>query len=144
MVAAGLVVGAAFAARFVNLRVVHRSLVAGIFIGVGVCLLPLVHTVTMAYVLMAFVGACSGFFLIPLDALLQKQGETDVGTGSVIAVQNLFENLSMLVMVSGYTAVSYGRVPVDDIAVAFGLLLAISMAALTLLRPSRSKASREP
>jgi len=142
MVAAGIVIGAALAARFVNLRVVHRSLVAGIFIGVGVCLLPLVHTVTMAYALMAFVGACSGFFLIPLDALLQRQGENDAGTGSVIAVQNFFENLSMLVMVSGYTAVSYARLPVDDIAVAFGLLLALSMGALTFMRPTlRERAS---
>ncbi len=138
MVAGGIVIGAAFAARFVKLGAVQRSLVAGILIGVGVCLLPLIHTVTMAYVLMAFIGACSGFFLIPLDALLQKQGADDAGTGSVIAIQNFFENLSMLVMVSGYTTISYFRIPIDDIAVAFGLFLAVGMGGLTLMRPARA------
>jgi len=142
MVAAGIVVGAALAARFVRLEVVHRALFAGILIGVGVCLLPLVKTLTTAYLLMAFVGACSGFFLIPLDALLQKQAADDSAVGAVIAIQNLFENLSMLVMVSGYTAVYYLRVPVNDIATGFGVILALAMGSLILIRPAGETAPK--
>jgi LPLT family lysophospholipid transporter-like MFS transporter len=133
MVAAGIVVGAALAARLVRLEVVHRALPAGILIGVGVCLLSFVKTLPMAFVLMAFVGICSGFFVVPLDALLQKQGE-DGGVGSAIAIQNFFENFSMLALVSGYTFVSFVRVPVDAIAIGFGLFLALSMGGLTLMR----------
>jgi LPLT family lysophospholipid transporter-like MFS transporter len=135
------VVGAALAARFVRLEVVHRALPAGILIGVGVCLLSFVHTLPYAYVLMALVGICSGFFVVPLDALLQKQGDDGAGVGSAIAIQNFFENLSMLAMVSGYAAVAYIGVPVNDVAVGFGLILALSMGALTLMRPKKAKAA---
>src|SRR3984885_825747 len=102
MVAAGIVVGAALAARFVRLQHVRRALPAGILIGVGVCLLPLAKTLPLAFAVMAFVGICSGFFVVPLDALLQREGEGSVGAGSAIAIQNMFENLSMLALVGGY------------------------------------------
>jgi LPLT family lysophospholipid transporter-like MFS transporter len=80
---------------------------------------------------MAFVGTCSGFFVVPLDALLQREGESSVGVGPAIAIQNFFENFGTLVLVSGYTAVSFIRVPVNDIAVGVGLSIAVAMGALT-------------
>jgi LPLT family lysophospholipid transporter-like MFS transporter len=132
MVAAGIVVGAALAARFVRLNVVHRALPAGILIGVGVGVLSMVTTLPVAFGVMAFVGACSGFFVVPLDALLQRQGEEGVGVGPAIAIQNFFENLGMLVLVSGYTAASFAGVPVNDLAIGVGLSIVLSMGALTL------------
>jgi LPLT family lysophospholipid transporter-like MFS transporter len=132
MVAFGIVVGAALAARFVRLETVNRALPAGVLIGCGVCVLPFAHTLPPAFAVMAFVGACSGFFIVPLNALLQKYGEQSVGVGSAIAIQNFFENFAMLALVSAYTAVSFVGVPVNDIAVGFGLLLALTMAALAL------------
>ena len=139
MVAAGIVVGAALAARFVRLEVVNRALPAGVLIGVGVCLLPLAHTLPLAFALMTFVGTCSGFFLVPLDALLQKQGGRDIGVGSAIAIQNFFENVSMLALVSGYTAASFLDLPVNGIAIGVGLFIALSMGALALTRPKSAK-----
>jgi LPLT family lysophospholipid transporter-like MFS transporter len=140
MVAVGIVVGAALAARFVRLQVVHRALPAGVLIGVGVCLLPLVHVLPLAYVLMACVGVCSGFFVVPLDALLQKVGADGIGVGPAIAIQNLFEKFGMLALVSGYTAASFLRVPVNDIAVGLGICISLSMATLMLTRRTRSSA----
>jgi len=134
MVAAGIVVGAALAARLVKLKQVRRALPAGILIGAGVCLLPLAANLPLAFAVMAFVGVCSGFFVVPLDALLQKEGENGVGAGSAIAIQNMFENLSMLALVSGYTAAVFLKVPVNDIAVGVGIFIAASMATLTLTR----------
>jgi MFS transporter, LPLT family, lysophospholipid transporter len=134
MVAAGIVVGAVLAARFVRIEQVHRALPAGILIGVGVCLLPLAATRPEAFVIMALVGACSGFFVVPLDALLQSEGERTVGAGAAIAIQNFFENFSMLALVGGYTAASYGHVPVNDIAIGVGIFISLSIGALTLFR----------
>lgn len=134
MVAAGIVVGAALAARFVKLEKVHRTLPAGILIGVGVCLLPLAHSLPIAYVVMALVGICSGFFVVPLNALLQQQGEASIGVGSAIAIQNFFENISMLALVTGYTAASFLKLSANTIAIGFGLFLALSMGALALSR----------
>jgi MFS transporter, LPLT family, lysophospholipid transporter len=137
MVAAGIVVGAALAARFVPLRYVRRALPAGILIGLGVCLLPLVSTQPLAFVVMAFVGICSGFFVVPLDALLQREGDSGIGAGSAIAIQNMFENLSMLALVSGYSAAVFLKAPVNGIAVGVGAFIALSMAILTLTQRRR-------
>ena len=134
MVAAGIVVGAALAARFVKLEVVDRALPAGILIGVGVCFLPLATTLPLAYCVMAFVGISSGFYVVPLDALLQREGEGSVGVGASIAIQNLFENLCMLALVSGYTLATFAKLPVNGIAVGFGLFIAVSLVALSLWR----------
>jgi LPLT family lysophospholipid transporter-like MFS transporter len=134
MVAVGIVVGAGLAARFVRLGTHRRALPAGMLIGIGVCLLPFAKTLPLAFVLMVFVGTCSGFFVVPLDALLQRQGEDGVGAGSAIAIQNFFENLSMLAMVAGYTAASFMSVSANEIAVGFGLFIAFSMGTLNLIR----------
>jgi MFS transporter, LPLT family, lysophospholipid transporter len=98
-----------------------------------------VHTLPLAYLLMACVGVCSGFFVVPLDALLQKVGADVVGVGPAIAIQNLFENFGMLALVSGYTAASFMRVPVNAIAIGVGLFISTSMAALMLTRRKRSR-----
>ena len=142
MVAAGIVVGAALAARFVRLQHVHRALPAGILIGLGVSLLPLVNMQPLAFAVMAFVGICSGFFVVPLDALLQREGDSGVGAGSAIAIQNMFENLSMLTLVSGYSAAVFLNAPVNGIAVGVGTFIALSMATLTLTHLKSAKASR--
>jgi MFS transporter, LPLT family, lysophospholipid transporter len=142
MVAVGIVVGAALAARFVRLQHIHRALPAGILIGFGVCLLPLVTTQPVAFALMVFVGICSGFFVVPLDALLQKEGNGGVGAGAAIAIQNMFENLSMLALVSGYSAAVFLKTPVNGIAIGVGAFIALSMATLTLTRLKSVKRSR--
>jgi MFS transporter, LPLT family, lysophospholipid transporter len=140
MVAAGIVVGATLAARFVRLQGVHRALPAGILIGLGVSVLPLVSTLPLAFAMMAFVGICSGFFVVPLDALLQRQGDAGVGTGSAIAIQNMFENLSMLALVGGYSAAVFFDAPVNTIAVGVGAFIALSMATLTLTHRKSARA----
>jgi LPLT family lysophospholipid transporter-like MFS transporter len=140
MVAVGIVVGAALAARFVRLQHIHRALPAGILIGFGVCLLPFVTTQPLAFAVMLFVGICSGYFVVPLDALLQKEGN-GVGAGAAIAIQNMFENLSMLALVSGYSAAVFLKTPVNGIAIAVGAFIALSMATLTLTRLKSVKGS---
>jgi len=137
MVAAGIAVGAVLAGRFVKVQSAHRALPAGILLGIGVCLLPLIRGLPAAFLLMAFVGVCSGFLVVPLDAVLQKRGNERGGVGSAIAIQNLFENLCMLVFMSAYAGVVGAGLPVNVIALGFGLLVALSMAVLTATRPRR-------
>ena len=134
MVAAGIAVGAVLAGRFVKVQSADRALPAGILLGIGVCLLPLIKGLPAAFLLMAFVGICSGFLVVPLDAVLQKRGNERGGVGSAIAIQNLFENLCMLALMSAYAGVIRANVPVNVIALGFGLFIAVSMAALTATR----------
>jgi hypothetical protein len=81
----------------------------------------------------AFVGVCNGFFfVVRLDALLQRQGAAVVGVGPAIAIQNFFENFGMLLLVSADTVASYVGLPVNDLAAGVGLFIALSIGALTL------------
>jgi LPLT family lysophospholipid transporter-like MFS transporter len=130
MVAVGIVLGAGLAARFVSLEKAHRALPAGILLGLTVCFLATVTSMRTAFVVMGVVGACGGFFVVPLNALLQEQGKRSVGAGNAIAIQNLAENTLMLVMVGLYTLTTRAGVPVDATAVTFGLALAVSIAGL--------------
>ena len=144
MVAAGIALGAVLAGRLIRIEAAHRAIPAGILLGIGISLLPLIKTLPTAFVLMAFVGACSGFLVVPLDALLQERGRKRGGVGGAIAIQNLFENLCMLVLMSAYVGVNYARVPINVVALCFGLLVALSMTALTAasyLRHVRDKRS---
>jgi len=128
----GIVAGAGLAARFVSLANARRALPAGILLGLAVCVLAGVTSLTLAFVVMAIVGACGGFFVVPLNALLQDEGHRSVGAGNAIAIQNLSENTLMLVMVGLYTLTSHAGVSVNATAVAFGLCLAASIGGLWL------------
>ena len=51
---------------------------------------------------MILIGACAGFFVVPMNALLQHRGHVLMGAGHSIAVQNFNENIGILVMVGLY------------------------------------------
>lgn len=137
MVAAGIAAGAALAAKFVGIDQPKRALPAGVLIGVGVCLLPVAHSLPPAFAVMAWVGIASGYFVVPLDAILQKRGAESVGAGPAVAIQNLFENVAMLILIGGYTAVGYIHFPINNVALGFGIFLAVGMSTLMLQRMPR-------
>jgi LPLT family lysophospholipid transporter-like MFS transporter len=130
MVAIGIVIGAALAARFVTLRNVNRALAGGICLGLAVCLLASTSHVYSAFMVLAVVGAGGGFFVVPLNALLQERGGASVGPGHAIAIQNLMENSTMLVMIGAYTLIMRAGAPVTGVAIGFGAALSLSIAGL--------------
>ena len=137
MVAIGIVVGAGAAAKLVTLETVARCMPAGILIGVVVLIFSLQHTLLPAYALLILIGILGGFFVVPLNALLQERGKQTVGAGNAIAVQNLGENLAMLLMLGLYSLAVKVGVPVVGIGVGFGGLFAIAIAALWLWQRRR-------
>lgn len=134
MVAVGIVIGAALAARFVSIDKAQRALPAGVLIGVAVCALAWTTTLPVAFVLMVIVGACGGFYVVPLNALLQERGHRSVGAGNAIAIQNLSENAVMLLMVGLYAFTGRAGVAVNTTAIAFGVGLAACITGLWFYR----------
>ena len=130
MVAVGIVIGAGLASKFVTLEKADRALPAGVLIGAAVCLLAVTTHLPTAFVVMALVGSCGGFFVVPLNALLQERGRQSVGAGHAIAVQNLAENAAMLVMIGLYTLAVRAGASITGIAMLFGLGLSLSMGIL--------------
>ena len=137
MVAIGIVVGAGAAAKLVTLETVARCMPAGILIGVVVLIFSLQHALLPAYALLILIGILGGFFVVPLNALLQERGKQTVGAGNAIAVQNLGENLAMLLMLGLYSLAVKVGVPVVGIGVGFGGLFALAIAALWLWQRRR-------
>ena len=83
-----------------------------------------------AFGLLLLLGVFGGFFIVPLNALLQERGKHSVGAGNAIAVQNLGENVAMLLMLGLYSpAVSVGVPPVA-VGIGFGAVFAVAIAAL--------------
>jgi LPLT family lysophospholipid transporter-like MFS transporter len=134
MLAVGIVVGAALASKYIKLERADRALPAGVLIGLSVCFLAVTTHIQITYVVMALVGACGGFFVVPLNALLQERGREIVGPGNAIAVQNLVENAAMLLMIGLYTIAVRAGVPVVTTAGVFGAALAAAIGALWLYR----------
>lgn len=134
MVAVGIVAGAGAAAKLVTLERVSRCMPAGILIGVAVIFFSLQQAALPAYLLLLLIGFFGGFFVVPLNALLQERGKRSVGAGNAIAVQNLGENTAMLLMLGLYSLAVKLSLPVVGIGVGFGVIFALAIAGLWLWR----------
>lgn len=130
MVAVGIVAGAGAAAKLISLDTVGRCMPAGILLGGVVIVFALQHALLPAYLLLFLLGICGGFFVVPLNALLQERGKRSVGAGNAIAVQNLGENSAMLIMLGLYSLAVMVGIPVVSVGIGFGALFALAIAAL--------------
>ena len=127
VVAVGIALGAVLAARFVSLRGAVRVLPIGATMGLVVMAMIFVHHLPMALFLMVAIGACAGFFVVPMNALLQHRGHVLMGAGHSIAVQNFNENIGILVMVGLYAMMVRSGISVSAAIVVFGLFVTTAM-----------------
>ncbi|WP_413438672.1 lysophospholipid transporter LplT [Sulfuriferula sp. GW1] len=139
VVAIGIALGAAAAARFVNLHNVNRALPAGIAIGLLIMLFAHVTSMPATIAMLILIGACGGFYVVPLNALLQERGHETVGAGHAIAVQNFFENLTMLLMIGVYVLLIKSGISVVTAATGFGALVLVGIGFLAWWRLARSE-----
>ena len=133
VVALGIAVGAVAAARFITLRDSVRVLPMGVAMGAVVIAMVFVTQLPIAIVLMIAVGGLAGFFVVPMNALLQHRGHVLMGAGHSIAVQNFNENIGILVMVGLYALMVRSGVSVHVAIVLFGLFVSSTML-LVMLR----------
>jgi LPLT family lysophospholipid transporter-like MFS transporter len=125
--AVGVVVGAALAAKTVSLHKATSVLGMGIALGL---LLPLMLWVTewqTAALLTAAIGVVGGFFVVPMNALLQHRGVTLLSAGRSIAVQNVNENTSILLMMAGYSLMIYVQAELSVLVTVFSVAVTLGM-----------------
>ena len=127
VVAIGVAAGAVISARFVSLRKSLTVIPVGIAMGIIVMCMTMVNSVKVAYPLLILVGLLGGFFLVPMNALLQHRGHVLMSAGHSIAVQNFNENLSILTMLAAYSLMLRAHLNLDVIILLFGLFLAGTM-----------------
>mgnify|MGYP000935106367 CR=1 FL=1 len=128
VVAVGIAIGAIMAARWISLRHSVKVIPLGIAMGMVVMAMILVKDLWIAIVLLTLIGGLAGFFVVPMNALLQHRGHILMGAGHSIAVQNFNENLSILTMLSLYAVLILLEVHIYTVIVAFGLFVSVMMA----------------
>jgi MFS transporter, LPLT family, lysophospholipid transporter len=133
-VAIGIAMGAALAAKFVTLKKVNRVLPAGLLIGVFIMLFAYTTHLYTAITLLMLIGVSGGFYVVPLNALLQERGHETVGAGNAVAVQNFFENFCMLTLVGFYILMEKNEVSVITTAFIFGCLILFIICLLAIKR----------
>ena len=127
VVALGVATGSVLAARYISLRKAVRVIPLGIAMGLGVMTMVGVTEAWIAMVLMVIVGGLAGFFVVPMNALLQHRGHILMGAGHSIAVQNFNENLSILMMTGTYALLIMLGLSINIVIVLFGLFVAGTM-----------------
>ena len=139
--ALGTVLGSIAAAR-VPLKQSLRVLPVGALMGLVVLVMPLIYNEWAVYGLLLVIGILSGFFVVPMNALLQHRGHLLLSAGHSIAVQNFNEQLNILLMVSLYSLMLWLGIAINTIIVMFGLSVAILM--LVLIRWNQTNIQKDP
>ena len=132
VVAVGIAIGSTIAGRYVKLQDSIKVLPTGIIMGFVVISMMFVTDPIIAAVLLAIIGALGGFFVVPMNALLQHRGHLLMGAGHSIAVQNFNENLSILALLGLYAMMDHAGWPLNWIIIAFGSFISLSMLAIQL------------
>ena len=127
VVALGVALGAVGAARMITLRKSLGVIPLGIAMGLIVLVMNFVHHVWLAVPLLVIIGALSGYFVVPMNALLQHRGHILMGAGHSIAVQNFNENLSILMMTGLYYLMVKIDLSIYWVITLFGLFVSASM-----------------
>ena len=156
--AVGVAGGAVYAAWRIPLRNSLNVLPYGVAMGLVVCvmaiynsdLLPSTTLFTIgsmqvnlnllpAYILLILVGWLAGYFVVPMNALLQHRGHVLMSAGHSIAVQNFNENISVLMMLLIYSLLIWLDAPVQFVIIGFGVAVSLIMW-LVIKRHARNQA----
>jgi MFS family permease len=130
MVAFGIAIGSVIAARYISLKDSVKVLPAGILMGGFVMTMVVIHNWYIAALIFLLIGALSGFFIVPLNALLQHRGHLLIGAGHSIAVQNFNENIGILLLSGTYTLMVREEFSINTIIILLGLFVSITMLAI--------------
>jgi MFS family permease len=133
ILAVGIAGGSVIASLYVKLESAVKVLPAGIYMGLLVISMIFVHDPVVAGALLFAIGVLSGYFLVPLNSLLQHRGHELLGAGHSIAVQNFNENIGMLLMLAAYTWMLGKNLAINHIIIIFGLFVVLSMSLIAYL-----------
>jgi hypothetical protein len=95
-----------------------------------------------AAALLFLIGVLSGYFVVPLNALLQHQGHHLIGAGHSIAVQNFNEHIGILVMLGFYLLMVKTQMSMNFIIIAFGTFIILSMSIINKMYHKKTYAPK--
>lgn len=128
----GIAIGSVLAGKFVRLQRAISVLPAGIILGFVPIALIWVNSLLPAVLLLLLAGILAGYFVVPMNALLQHRGHLLMGAGHSIAQQNFNENISILVLTGAYALMMRAEWHIHTIILVFGLFISTVMTAIWL------------
>jgi len=130
--ALGIAIGSILAGKFVSLQRAVSVLPAGIILGFVPIALIWVESLFPALLLLLLTGTLAGYFVVPMNALLQHRGHLLMGAGHSIAQQNFNENISILLLTGAYALMVRADWHIHTIIWIFGLFISGVMTAIWL------------
>jgi LPLT family lysophospholipid transporter-like MFS transporter len=135
--AVGIILGSALVPRLIPLEHLRRVRIPAYLMALFIFELSLTDSLWPARFALLFIGITGGMFIVPINAALQELGQQSIGSGSAVALQGFFQNLSMLAAVGGYTyAASQNADPVNSM-LTLGSLFFMSTFLVSLRLPKR-------
>ncbi|MES2369651.1 MAG: lysophospholipid transporter LplT [Pseudomonadota bacterium] len=128
----GIAIGSILAGKFVRLQRAISVLPAGILLGFVPIALIWVESLIPAVFLLTLAGVLAGYFVVPMNALLQHRGHLLMGAGHSIAQQNFNENISILLLTGAYALMVRADWHIHTIVLVFGLFISAVMATVWL------------
>jgi MFS transporter, LPLT family, lysophospholipid transporter len=140
--AIGIIAGSAVVPGLIPLEHLRRARIAAYMMAIFIVGLSTTVSLWPARLMLLFVGMMGGIFIVPVNAVLQEQGQQSIGSGSAVALQNFFQNLAMLLAVGSYTYAASLKVdPVMSLLTLGGLVFgATFLVSLCLPRNSLKQA----
>jgi MFS transporter, LPLT family, lysophospholipid transporter len=135
--AVGIIAGSALVPRLIPLEHLRRARFPAYLMALFIFGLSLTDSLWPARFVLFFIGMMGGMFIVPVNAALQELGQQSIGSGSAVALQGFFQNLTMLAAVGGYTyAASRNADPVLAM-LTLGAVVFISTFLVSLRLPNR-------
>lgn len=153
LVGLGVAFGSILAAKKTQLETSFKVLPYGVYMGVLVIFMALINKAWLpeswlliplfitaykivAFILLFMIGMMAGYFVVPMNALLQYRGCQLLSAGQSIAIQNFNENLSILIMIYLLTQLK-GYLSTYEIVILFGLFVVVTM--LLIIKRSKTQ-----
>lgn len=129
--AIGIAVGAFIASKWISFEKIKRASFFSMAMGIIILCFAINNSLILTYVFCALLGLCGGAFVIPYNAILQKEGHESVGAGQAIAIQNFMENLTMILFVGVYFLLEKLNLSIISITIIYGVILLTIMSLLS-------------
>lgn len=137
--AIGIIIGSAITPWLIPMHHLRKTRFAAYAMGLMIFGLAFSTQIELSQGLLLLMGCAGGLFIVPINATLQSLGQHSIGSGNAVAMQNFFQNLSMLISVGLYTlAASMTISPITALMV-LGSLLVIATGILSLILPATDK-----
>lgn len=133
--ALGIIAGAALVPRLIPLEHLRRARVPAYLMGLLIIVLSFTDTVWPARLVLFLMGTAGGMFIVPINAALQELGQQSIGSGGAVAMQNFFQNASMLLSVGIYTLAASQQIGPIAALITLGALLMLATFIVVLHLP---------